>query len=128
MNAAIQKARQTARKVIEKNHYDGVCTVTEHKKVTNDKTKLTTFEDVVVLENEPCHISFMTVTSAVQSESAAAVEQTTKLFISPDVTIKPGSKITVTQESVTADYTYSGVPAVYATQQEIVLKSFKEWT
>jgi len=125
---AVEKARKAARKVIEKYHYDGVCTVTEHKKVTDPNTKITSFQDVVVLENQPCHLVFKTVTSAAQSESAAAVEQTTELIISPDVTIRPGSKITVTQEGVTTDYTYSGVPAVYATHQQIILELFGEWT
>ena len=82
---AIEKARQAARKAIEQCHYDGVCTVTEHNKVKNDKTKLTTFEDAVVLENQPCHLIFKTITSTEQSESAAAIRQTTKLLLSPDV-------------------------------------------
>lgn len=125
---AIEKARQSARKVIEKNHYDGICTVTEHKKVMDNSTKISSYQELVTLENQPCHLIFKTVTSAEQSESAAAVEQTTKLLISPDVIIKPGSKITVTQEGVTTDYTYSGVPAVYATHQEIVLELFREWS
>ncbi len=124
---AIEKARQAARKAIEQCHYDGVCTVTEHNKVKNDKTKLTTFEDAVVLENQPCHLIFKTITSTEQSESAAAIRQTTKLLLSPDVTIKPGSKITVTQEGVTIDYTCSGVPAAYGTHQEIILELFRGW-
>lgn len=125
---AIEKARQSARKVIENNHYDGICTVTEHKKVKDSITKISGYQDFVALENQPCHLIFKTVNSAEQSESAAAVEQTTKLLISPDITIKPGSKITVTQEGVTTDYTYSGIPAVYATHQEIVLELFREWS
>lgn len=124
---AVEKARQAARRAIEQYHYDGVCTVTEHKKVKDDKTKLTGFEDAVVLEDQPCHLVFKTITSAAQSESAAAIKQTTKLLLSPDVVIRAGSKITVTQEGVTADYTCSGVPAVYATHQEIILELFGGW-
>lgn len=124
---AIEKARQAARKAIEQYHYDGICTVTEHKKVKNDKTKLTAFEDVVILEKQPCHLVFKTITSTEQSESAAAIKQTTKLLLSPDVIIKPGSKITVTQEGMIADYTCSGVPATYQTHQEIVLELFGGW-
>ena len=125
---AIQKARQAAKKVIESMHYDGICSVTEREKVIDDNTKITGYQDVVVLENQPCHLVFKTVNSAAQTESAAAVEQTTELLISPDIIIRPGSKITVTQEGVTTDYTYSGVPAVYATHQQIVLELFREWT
>ena len=82
---------------------------------------------MVVLENQPCKLSFETLKSAVQTDSAATVAQITKLFVSPDVSIRAGSKITVTQDGVTTDYTRSGVPAVYPTHQEIVLELFKEY-
>ena len=60
-------------------------------------------------------------------DSVDAALQATKLFISPDITIKPGSKITVTQTGVTTEYTGSGVPAVYPTHQEIMLELFESW-
>lgn len=47
-----------------------------------------------------------------------------KLFISPDVAIKAGSKIIVTQHGRTTEYSNSGVPAVYPTHQEIMLTLF----
>lgn len=124
---AIEKARQAARKAIERNHYDGTCTVTEHKKVTDTKTRISDYRDVVTLEDQPCHLIFKTVNSTKQSESASVMEQVTKLLIPPDVAIKPGSKITVTQAGKTADYTYSGVPAVYPTHQEIMMELFERW-
>lgn len=126
MVSAMDAARAAARRAIEST-YDGVATVVEHKKVRNKETKLTEYEDAVVLERQPCRLSFSKVTAVVQGESAASAAQTTKLFISPDIHIKPGSKITVTQSGVTNDYTYSGVPATYATHQEIILDLFKEW-
>lgn len=127
MVSAIKTARKAARQALEST-YDGVATVIEHKKVKDEKTKITSFEDVTVLEGQPCRLSFSKNTSVVQSDSAASVAQIIKLFISPDITIKPGSKITVIQNGVTTDYTYSGVPAIYATHQEIMLDLFKEWT
>lgn len=117
--------RAAARKALEST-YDGVANVTEHHKITDEKTKLTFYKDVTVLENQPCRLSFSNIMAVIQSE-AAATAQTVKLFISPDVTIKPGSKITVTQSGVTTEYTYSGVPAVYPTHQEIILKLFERW-
>lgn len=122
----IRAAARAARRAIE-GTYEGVVTVTEHQKVTDEKTKLINYHDVTVIENQPCHLSFETLKSAVQSESAAAVTQTIKLFVSPDVVIKPGSKITVTQAGITTDYTCSGIPAVYETHQEIILELFKRW-
>lgn len=123
----VKTAIKAARKAIEST-YEGVVTVTEHQKVTDEKTKLTNYQDIVVIDSQPCHLSFETLNGAVQSESAAVVTQTTKLFVSPDVTIKAGSKITVTQAGVTTDYTCSGIPAVYETHQEIILDLFERWT
>ena len=116
-----------ARKAIE-SLYQGTCTVTEHQKVQK-ANKSTGFQDVVVLEDEPCRLSFRNITDTNQSDNAAsAVVQVTVLFISPDVRIAPGSKITVTQNNVTTDYQQSGIPAMYDTHQEIVLDLFREWS
>ena len=123
----VKAATKAARKAIEST-YGGVLTVTEHRKVTDENTKLTNYQDIVVVEDQPCHLSFETLNSAVQSESAAAITQTIKLFVSPDIPMKAGSKITVTQAGVTADYTCSGIPAVYETHQEIILELFERWT
>lgn len=83
--------------------------------------------EVVVLQDQPCRLSFEKLQTAIQSESAATITQSTKLFVSPDVTIKAGSKLTVTQDNVTTDYTRSGVPSTYPTHQEITLELFKEY-
>jgi hypothetical protein len=127
MVKAVEVAQGAAKKAIEAI-YDGTLTVIEHQKIKDDITKVTGYKDVVVLEGQPCKLSFERITTAVQSESAASVAQTTKLFISPSVVIKPGSKISVTQSGVTADYKSSGIPAVYPTHQEIILDLFKDWT
>lgn len=126
MVTVMDAAYKAAKEAIEST-YSGVVTVIEHQEVTDDMTKLTDEQDVVVLENQPCKLSFENIKATVQSDSAAAVAQVTKLFISPDVSIKPGSKITVTQAGVTTDYACSGVPAVYPTHQEIVLDLFEDW-
>ena len=115
-----------ARKAVELA-YTGKCTVTEHKKDKDPETKLTSYEDKVVLEDQPCRISFQNIGSTGKNSGAAAVNQTIKLLLSPDIVIHPGSKITVTQNNVTADYTSSGVPAIYMTHQEIILELFERW-
>ena len=123
MSAAIKAAR----KAIEST-YIGSLVVIEHQKVKDEETKLTGYKDVAVIENQPCKLSFESLKTASQSDSAATVTQTTKLFVSPDIVIKAGSKITVTQAGITTDYTCSGVPAVYLTHQEIILDLFEDWT
>lgn len=123
---AIKAAQEAARRAIEATYF-GTLTVTEMRKVKDGKSKLTRNDLVVVLEGQPCKLSFETLKAAGQSDSAAIVMQVTKLFVSPDISIKAGSKITVTQDGVTTDYTCSGVPAVYPTHQEIVLELFEKF-
>ena len=90
------KVVKRARKALE-SLYDGTCTVTEHQKVKKEN-KSTGFQDAVVLENQPCRLSFKTISNTTQADNAASsVVQVTTLFISPDVRIAAGSKITVTQ-------------------------------
>lgn len=124
----LSKAKMVkARKAIE-SLYDGICTVTEHKKMKKDNGS-TGFTDVVVLEDQPCRISYKTIQSTNQSDNGgSAVVQATMLFISPDVVIPTGSKITVTQHGQSADYQMSGKPAMYQTHQEIILDLFRKWS
>ena len=49
-----------------------------------------------------------------------------KLFLSPDIIVKAGSNITVTQAGKTTEYIASGIPAIYDTHQEIMLVLSKE--
>lgn len=123
---AMRAAQEAARKAIEKT-YNGTMTVTEMGKAKDEKSKLTKEEPVVVLEDQPCRLSFETLGVANQSDSGAAVSQTAKLFVSPEARIKAGSKITVTQDGATIDYTHSGIPAIYPTHQEIILELFERW-
>lgn len=124
-----QKAKvvNKARKAVE-SLYDGCCTITEYQKVKMEN-KSTGFSEVVVVENQPCRLSFQSVNSTTATETgASAVTQSVKLFIAPEVQVKPGSKITVTQSGVTTEYQNSGVPAVYGTHQAVVLELFKGWS
>lgn len=123
---AVEAAKIAARAAIERG-YEGKATITERQKSKDEKSKLTSEKEIVVLENQPCKLSYESLQSADQSKSAASIAQSVKLFISPDIKIKAGSKITVTQSNVTTDYTCSGIPAVYDTHQEIMLDLFERW-
>ena len=114
-----------ARKAIE-SLYDGKCTITEYQKVKKEN-KSTGFEELVVLEDIPCRLSFKTTNSTNQTDTASAVVQITKVFLAPEIHVKPGSKMTITQNGVTTEYKSSGQPAFYSTHQEIVLELFKGW-
>lgn len=116
------------RKAIE-SLYQGTCDIIEHKKIKKSNGS-TGFQDVKVLEKEPCRLSFKTIISTNPTDvGASELTQTTTLFISPDVKIKPGSKIVVTQNNVTKEYKQSGEPAMYLnTHQEIMLELFDRWS
>ena len=112
------------RAALEKG-YTGTFTVTERKKVTNPN-HTTGFSDVDVLVDQPCRLSFSAIPSASNGD-VAEINQTVKLFFAPEITVKEGSKITVTQNGVTTAYKQSGTPAVYQTHKEILLELFRGW-
>lgn len=114
-----------ARKAIETMYVD-TCTITNKEEYEKENGS-TGFRDTIICENEPCKLSYSSTSSAVQGEVAASVGQSIKLFISPDIQIFEGSKISVTHDGVTGEYKRSGVPAMYTTHQEIIL-DFKGWS
>lgn len=120
-------AQKAARKAIEST-YSGVCTILERRDVRDEKTKITRKnEEVPIVENQPCKLSFEKLNAVVQTDAAAKQTQGTKLFIAPEIKVKPGSKIVVEQNGVTTAYSASGVPAVYLSHAEIMLELFEGW-
>lgn len=107
--------------------YDDTCTITEYQKIKNEITKRTESKEVDIIGNQSCKISFKSSPSTKLNQGAESVTQIIKLLISPEITVKPGSKITVTHNGVSTAYQSSGVPAVYSSHQEIILKLFKGW-
>lgn len=115
------------RKVIELMYEDSL-TVTEYRTEKNEKTKLMENVEVVVLEGQPCKLSYEKIAQASQSDTVASIMRVTKVFLAPEIEIKAGSKLTVTTKAgVVQDYKQSGIPAVYPTHQEIVLEAFERW-
>lgn len=111
---------ELARKAFEAM-YDKKATIVEYQeKKVNYVTKN---QEVTVLENQPCRLSFSNIAEASQTDTKTNVVQTIKLFLSPDVTIKPGSKIIIDGNA----YCRSGKPAVYGTHQEVILGEFRGW-
>lgn len=122
----VSNAMRAARKAVE-SRYTGLCEVVERQHVRDDRTKVTSLKDVIVLSNCPCRLSYSSKKAANQTDTAASIDQTITLFTAPELTIKPGSKVIVTQNGVTVEYKSSGVPAVYETHQEIMLALFDRW-
>lgn len=126
MVKAMEAARKAARRAQEAT-YEGLCTIYEYRDVTDEKTKLSSEEEVVVIEDQPCKLSFEKLNSVVQTETAAVQAQGVKLFLAPEIAVGSNSKIVVTQNGVTNEYSASGIPAVYFTHQEITLELFRGW-
>lgn len=104
----------------------GRCTIYEFQDVTDPETWQTTQQEVAVLENEPCRLSYNREQSTNIANGAAVVSQGITLFIRPDLVIKPGSVIEITQNGVTEKYSGSGKPAVYSNHQEITLELYED--
>ncbi|MNO22868.1 hypothetical protein D3C76_126560 [compost metagenome] len=102
--------------------YEGLCTVTEMKDVKDPVSGKTQQQPIIVLANKPCGLSQSTLPSATQTVTSDKVEYDAKLFISPDVVIKPGSRITIVQDGMTFEGEQAGKPFKYPTHQEIKLK------
>lgn len=69
-------------------------TITEHIPETAKTTHLTTFNDVVVLENAPCRIVSQTVDSTTTGEPAQKIKTIT-VMLDETVDVKSGSKIKI---------------------------------
>lgn len=116
----------TVRKAIE-SLYTGLCTITEHRQILDESTKQTKFQDVDIIINQPCRLSFSSINPTINETGASSVSQAVKLFIAPEINIPAGCKITVTQNNNTTAYKQSGEPAVYSSHKEIKLELFVKW-
>ncbi|WP_227856136.1 hypothetical protein [Clostridioides sp. ES-S-0048-02] len=114
-----------ARKAIELLYRDK-CTIVEYQPVKDPITKRTNNKEVVALENQPCKLSYKNIVSATEGK-VAKLGQTIKLFISPNINVKAGSKLTITnQNNVTKEYVRSGESAIYPNHQEVILELLED--
>lgn len=104
--------------------YDGRCIITEFD---SQEGLINNTVATVVAEDIPCRVSYKSIPHSEQTATATAVTQSIKLFLSPDITVKAGSQIIVTQNGVTTAYKASGEPAVYVSHQEVELVLKERW-
>lgn len=105
------------------------CSIFVQEEITDPVTHLTDFEEKPLLQDQPCKLSFETLTST-DGDETATVQQAVKLFLSPDVNVPAGCKIVVTRPNDlerTCTYTRSGEPGIFSNHQEIMLELFKGW-
>ena len=104
----------------------GKCTIYEYQDVTDSSTYQTHQELVAVVKDEPCRLSYKKEQATNITNGAAVISQSITLFIRPNLTIKEGSVIDITQHGVTTRYKGSGKPAIYTNHQEIVLELYED--
>jgi hypothetical protein len=99
--------------------YTDTCTI--YGKVKQGSGSFTKYVDGVVIEDEPCRVSYETISESTQTTTTNNTSIVVKLFIPPDIEVKEGSKIKVTRNGRDFMYRSSGKPAYFTTHQEIVL-------
>jgi len=101
--------------------------IVEYQETTKENQAID-FEEVTVLENQKCRLSFSSLKEAVQNDVNAAVIQVVKVFCEKELIIKPGSKLKITgRNGHILEYSQSGEPGIFSHHQEIVLVPFKGW-
>lgn len=106
-----------ARKHIELMYLDR-CNIIECEKVVT--RGITNVLETVAYENLPCKLSHERITQTGDGV-APNTALVSKLFINPDITVRPGSKIIVTRNGVTTTYESSSEAARFLNHQEIML-------
>jgi len=102
-----------------------VCKVTVKRRVTDSTTHISSFEDEILLQNEPCKLSFSS-TVPVSGNETQGITQTVKLFLSKTVPVPAGSRVEVKRGTTTLYYMSSGEPNLYTYHQELSLSTAKE--
>ena len=121
MLKGIDKARIKARKAIE-SLYDCTCNISGYEDYKDPVTKATkqVLKDKCI--NQPCKVSRQSLSKNNQTDTVNQVTYEIKLFIAPELEIKQGDIIEVTNKlGVKETYTAGeGLPP-YSNHQEIIL-------
>ena len=128
--SVLDNAQTAARKAIEST-YIGTCDVIEYSSGTGEGSRITRQSETTVYTDIPCRLSYTRFNNfypAVPTDTVTTVSQPVKLFLAPEIEIKSGSKMIITQNGVTTAYRSSGQPLIYDSHQEIALELFRGWT
>lgn len=99
--------------------YRGTLTIHEWELVTDPVTHISSEVETITVTDQPCLLSNTSTAPTTSADGIPSVTKITKIFVAPDIVIKEGSKLVVTQDGVTNTYERSGIPSVYPTHQEV---------
>ena len=107
------------------------CDITVRVSEMDPETGRTVFREETLISGEPCRLSFKltfeNVSGTKDSGMYTTIYQSAKLFMDREVSVPPGSKITVTRSGTVFEFCRSGSPAVYDYHQELKMEKFKDW-
>ncbi|MEW8955603.1 hypothetical protein [Clostridium sp.] len=118
---ARKQARKQARKAIE-SFYDCTCNIKVYEKYKDPLTKETKMGTLIKYEDVSCRVSKQSLSKNNQSDTINQVSYELKLFIAPEVEIKQGDEIEVTNNALNITTKYkAGEGFPYSTHQEVIL-------
>lgn len=117
----LNKAFKQARKAVE-SLYDCTCNITGGKeKFKNPKTKETKLVPRIKYENKPCKVSKQSLSKNNQTDTVNQIVYELKLFIAPELEIKQGDTVEVTNQFGNKESYKAGEGFPYNTHQEVIL-------
>lgn len=113
------------RKAIE-SRYDNTCSIYIYGDVFDEDTKQTKRERKVLLENQPCRLSYQTQAFAslvsTQTDGIPESYQSVKMFIAPELDIPENSEIEVNRSGRLLKFKRSSVPVIHTNHQEVMVE------
>lgn len=113
------------RKAIE-SRYESTCSVYVYGDVFDEATKQTRRERKLLIENQPCRLSYQTQAFASlvssQSEGVPSTYQSTKIFMAPELDIPENSEIEVNWQGRVLKFKRSSVPVIHHNHQEVMVE------
>lgn len=123
MLKGIERVRKEARKAIE-SLYDCTCDIRAYEKYKDPITKETKtgINPIPKYEKQSCKVSKESLSKNNQTDTINQISYELKLFIAPEVEIKQGDEIEVTNKvlNITTKYK-AGEGFPYNTHQEVIL-------
>lgn len=116
-----------ARKGIEML-YNCKCTIENVAEVEDAQTGITSQSWEIVALDILCKRSIKNIAAADTENNVAVVTKQIKLFLAPEIEVKAGSRISVTDiHGFTEYYKSTGKPAIFHNHQEVILETVERW-
>ena len=113
------------RKAIE-SRYESTCSVFVYNDKFDEDTKQTKRVRELLIENQPCRLSYQTQAFASlvssQSEGVPSSYQSTKVFLAPELDIPENSEIEVLWHDRLLKFKRSSVPVIHTNHQEVMVE------